>query len=1163
MSKKSLKEKNSSIFQNFEFLKLWFAQIISYTGDRMSHMAILGILSGSGTQTAPEMANITFFSVLPGFLFGQVAGMLSDSFSRKKLLIITDILRAIFLIIFLFLLKINSSIYLLYIFAFLVGTCTAFFYPAKLAIVPNLVSSNQLKDANALGAGTAQFATLIGSYLGGFIVSKLGVDKGFIINIFTYILSAVFLLSMRVPESIREINNKFEIFTLNDFKFCVNYLRSHKKVLNSIYLAIGLSVQTSFFYISLTAIATDHFKLNSEGYGKVLAILGLGMILGAAFIMFLKKTVKMRKLLIYSFLTLFLVTITSPVVNSWIEAWIWLIILGASNSVILVSLDTFLQKSIPDRFRGKIFGFRSAVQTAFFLIGILSAGFCVKRFSPFSIFQILGIFSFLLSLVIIIQNRFLAYKAIRFFVSKTFKFIYNVQVDGIEHINNINSNKGCILAGNHTGWLDIPIIAGACKRPITFMAHENIFKWFFIKNVLEITNMLKVSPGNSKETLAKAVERANKGEMICIFPEGKLSKDGGVDRFHRGVIRIHKNAKAPIIPFSIHGGYEAWAWNKKLPKLRKLYIQFGEAIQHKAEQKEDDVLKDLQKRVEFMKASQTRKENYEKEDLYANSVLSLMESKSDIYGHKVALAIKDKNHSWRELTYIELSRKSLELSDWLIEQGIEREDRIAIFSESCPEWSVVLFANIRTGAITVPLDIKLTEKELESILSDCKPRILFVSKDLLKKTKHLQEQITSLEKIIILDEGEIFKLKAKNSYTGRERRFDDTALIIYTSGTTGSPKGVMTSFGNLIFQVRAAEELDMVENNARLLSILPLNHLFELTCGLLAVLHKGGSVFYSKSLSPKEITTIMQEKKITHMITVPLFLNVLKNSIENKINSLSTIQKQIFELCFNFSQKLPVSLRRILFFFIHNGFGGKFKAFYSGGSPLSVDIANFFETIGINVYQGYGLTETSPIISTNTKKKNLIGSVGKPLKGVQIKLIKENVLQEEGEICVRGPHIMKGYYNREDLTKEILEDDYWFHTGDIGKLDKEGYLYITGRLKNLIVLAGGKKVHPEEVEIAFAKINLIKEMCVLGIAEKEKEGEEVCLVAVPSDFLVSQKNNDLKEIEKVIIEEVKKVSEESLATYKRPTKIIIRLEELPKTSTKKVKRKDLLKELNN
>jgi long-chain acyl-CoA synthetase len=304
----------------------------------------------------------------------------------------------------------------------------------------------------------------------------------------------------------------------------------------------------------------------------------------------------------------------------------------------------------------------------------------------------------------------------------------------------------------------------------------------------------------------------------------------------------------------------------------------------------------------------------------------------------------------------------------------------------------------------------------------------------------------------------------------------------------------------------------------------------------------------------------MKEKRITGMIAVPLFYRTLKNGIEHEISKADKLKQLWWRLATTIGAPIKsLSIRRLLFAPLHNSLGGKLKILISGGAPLELSTAKFFDLIGISILEGYGLTETSPVITSNIPKANRIGSVGQAIPGVEIKIDKPNE-NSEGEILTRGPNIMKGYFKQDDLTAEVIDKEGWFHTGDLGKIDQDGYLYITGRIKNLIVLGGGKKIHPEEVETALAANPNIKELCVLGLVANSgsKEGtEEVCAVIVPNDSFTKTFTDKIK-MEKALTAEIQSQSEQ-LASYKRPTKIIVMECDLPKTATKKVKRAELIK----
>lgn len=555
---------------------------------------------------------------------------------------------------------------------------------------------------------------------------------------------------------------------------------------------------------------------------------------------------------------------------------------------------------------------------------------------------------------------------------------------------------------------------------------------------------------------------------------------------------------------------------------------------------------------------------------YKNNILLLLEEKTKIYEDRVALGIKTAL-GWKEFTYKGVGLLSRKLASYLINDlQLKKGEKLAILSESKPEYGACVFASVMSGLITVPLDIKLTQYELKSILSDCQPSVVLVSQDFIETALMLQKEVTSIKHIVVIDEP-AYNLNLPCLYTlpncyeskWRHRSSKSTAFIIYTSGTTGAPKGVEITFRNMLAQLNDTElvipNFFNPDKGITVLSILPMNHLFELTIGFSAFLYWGLSVYYTHSLKPKDILSIMREKGVNFMIVVPAFLKLLKSGIESEIANSPKYVQIMFKLMFNIAKKIPsYRIRKMMFKKIHDKFGGKFNGCIAGGAPLDVSVGEFFETIGIKVYQGYGLSETSPVVSVNYDKRNVMESVGRPLKSFEARID-----EKTGEILLKGPAVMKGYYNQPEMTAEVLQEDGWLHTGDIGRIDKEGHIYITGRIKNMIVLSGGKKVFPEEVETVLEKSTYFSEVCVLGASRSggSKDGtEDIVAVVVPKEDLMKKVPED-KELNRIVREEVKYLSNQ-LASYKRPINIIVHKEPFPKTTTRKVKRREV-KELVN
>jgi long-chain acyl-CoA synthetase len=344
------------------------------------------------------------------------------------------------------------------------------------------------------------------------------------------------------------------------------------------------------------------------------------------------------------------------------------------------------------------------------------------------------------------------------------------------------------------------------------------------------------------------------------------------------------------------------------------------------------------------------------------------------------------------------------------------------------------------------------------------------------------------------------------------------AVLVWTSGTTGAPKGVTLSLANLAYVVEQASAVQGTDTSARWLSTLPPNHLLELCCGLLPGLAAGSTTFVCRTVVPGELMTLMADCTPNRMVVVPVILRLLKRHLETQ----------------------PA--------------GAPLPAFYCGGAPLDPEIARFFDRLGAGGYEGYGLTEAAPTVAMNAPGRSRTGSVGLPLPGTDIRIA------GDGEILVRSPGVMLGYWDDDRSTREAVDADGWLHTGDLGRLDGDGYLYVTGRAKSLIVLDTGKKVQPEEVEIALARSDLFADSCVVGRRDPGQGGEQVCAVVVPSEAFAAARP-DLTDLEEAAADEVRRCTG-GLSAFKRPTVVRVHLGELPRTPKRSVRQAEVLRLLD-
>lgn len=551
-------------------------------------------------------------------------------------------------------------------------------------------------------------------------------------------------------------------------------------------------------------------------------------------------------------------------------------------------------------------------------------------------------------------------------------------------------------------------------------------------------------------------------------------------------------------------------------------------------------------------------------------VMSLLERQAARFPDKAALCNGAVGHT-EVITYRELHERAERLAAHLVTLGIGPQDKVAILSESRAEWGLCFFASLFTGAAIIPLDVKLSLAELDSIVRDCEPRVLFASSAAAADAVELQYRQRTIEHVFVIDEDDGTAPKEPLAHindikdAGRTPRHrpgpHDVAVIFYTSGTTGRPKGVMLTYDNINSQLESLSHIPDVTKKDRFLSILPLSHAFEMTGGFLYLLSLGATVVYARTVYPQELLKLMRQHRTTALVGVPLFFHVLKTRMESQLLSKSNAAQAWFNATWAVARLVPpAALRRVLFLPVLRNFGGSLRLFISGGAPLDPETGEFFNRLGVDMIEGYGLTETSPVVSVNVPKTNRIGTVGRPLRGVEVR-IETSEEGGEGEILTRGRNVMKGYYRDEEATRAVIDADGWFRTGDLGRLEEDGFLKITGRLKNLIVLRSGQKVQPEEVEQVLMKAPSIQEICVCGRQNKNVKDDraaDVCAVVVPDESLFTRFADDPEQVKGRIDAEIAAVATD-LSPHKRPKKIFVSSDELPKTTTRKIKRPLVLK----
>ncbi|GAC1320823.1 MAG: AMP-binding protein [Chloroflexota bacterium] len=415
-------------------------------------------------------------------------------------------------------------------------------------------------------------------------------------------------------------------------------------------------------------------------------------------------------------------------------------------------------------------------------------------------------------------------------------------------------------------------------------------------------------------------------------------------------------------------------------------------------------------------------------------------------------------------TYQDLREQADRVTCWLQDRGVGPGDRVVLWAPNSPWWVAAYFGILRNGSIVVPLDVRSSPDFVSRVISQSEPRLAIVT-PALARDRDIEVTVVSIED---LDRD----LPTHGVETLPTVLPDDLAEIIFTSGTTGAPKGVMLSHRNICSNLEAANKVFPSGPRFKPLSILPLSHLLEQTCGMLLALYGGAGIAYATALQPAAIQRDMAEYRVTTMVLVPRVLSLFMDAIERRVKRQG--KERVWNFMCRISEHLPMRARRLLFRSVIRSFGGRLQFLVTGGAPLEPELEHKWELMGIAVLQGYGSTETSPIITATALEDRRPRSVGKALPGTEL------MLAEDGEIRVKGPNVMQGYWKNPEATAEALAGGY-YNTGDLGELDSDGRLYLKGRKKNMIVLANGLNVFPEDVEEALRRVPGVIESVVMAV----------------------------------------------------------------------------------
>ena len=536
--------------------------------------------------------------------------------------------------------------------------------------------------------------------------------------------------------------------------------------------------------------------------------------------------------------------------------------------------------------------------------------------------------------------------------------------------------------------------------------------------------------------------------------------------------------------------------------------------------------------------------------------------------YKDNIAFNYFDQEWKSIKFSEYLRNCKAIASYLIGKGIQKGDRVAIHSENRPEWCMSYLGLSLAGAVGVPIDVQLGADEIKNLLADSESKIIFQSSKTGENVTKALRQPGMLQVDQIDFDSPDFNRILQTPDTGKypDISEEDLASIIYTSGTTGIPKGVMLTHKNFCSDAEDLISVGILSHDDSVISVLPLHHTYPFLGNCLLPAFLGIPVTYPQSLKGPDLMSAMRDYGVTLLVSVPQLLELIRNGIFSKIKQLSgplpKIMFGVLKASGYLRRRFDINLGKIVFKSVHRSLGEKFRFSACGGAKLDPQVMKDLEALGLTILEGYGLTETAPVVAFNPIEKRKPGSVGRPMPSARIKILdpesrKELGVMTEGEIVIKGPMVMKGYYKNPAATSQVLKDG-WFQSGDLGYIDRDGYIFITGRIKEVIVLSSGKNIYPDEVEKQYLKIPLIKEICVMGVEDKGVVESLQAVIVPDTEYAKTAQINNMQEALKWEINN----ASGHLPSYMRLKGYTLYPEPLPRTPLGKLRRfmvKDLLK----
>lgn len=1019
--------------------------------------------------------------ILPFLLFSTYAGYLADRFSKKKIIVIAKIAELFILLLGLMaFIKINMWGMLMVL--FLMGLHSAFFSPSKYAILPEILDKDDLSEGNGQLQMWTYAAIILGQACGGYLLQLFNAEifKVYFVFIGIAVVGVVTsLLISNVPPagSKRRVEWNF----IKEIVGNVSYVKGSRTVFLSVvglvYFAfLGGVFQPNILLYARNMMGVDHF-LSSILLVSVSLGIGLGGLMAGRFS---DQKIELGLVPLGAIgLSLFSILLGFNY-QSYYNVFITLFLLGLSSGFYLVPLNTLIQYESPTDQRGRVIATNNFFSFSAILLASLSIYVFgeILKFNPANTFVVLGALTIAGTIYIC---RLLPYPLVRLFVWLLTHTLYRIRV--IDR-HNVPERGGALLVSNHVSFVDAVLLVVTVQRPIRFVISREVYDASIFRSLFRLGRAIPVNRTDSPKEIVRALNTAKEaiqsGELVCIFPEGQLTRTGNILKFNAGVEHIVKGVACPIIPIHldrIWGSIFSWERGKFLYKWPKIVpypvtISFGQPLPSTSSAFE------IRSRVMELGADAFQ---YRLEDK-----LTLPESfwrEARKYPGRFCIA----DSSGKKLNYGLTLISSVAIAKKL-KGKFDQEKTIGVLIPPSVGGALVNIAVSILNKVPVNINYTSSKEAIASITKQCAMQYVITSRVFLEKTGiDLECEKIFIEDIIasITKKDQIKALLMSFAYPSvlshrlifgpkAYREHEKLATIMFTSGSTGEPKGVMLTHGNIISDLEGLYQVFNIKNDDVMVGILPFFHSFGFTGTLWFPLISGiGAVYHINPLDAKVIGKLVQEHKATILMTTPTFLS----------SYIRRCEAEQFK-----------SLRMVMV----------------GAEKLKENLAEEFkQKFGIEPMEGYGCTELSPVVSINLpdhekdgliQKAQKLGTIGLPLPGIAIRIIDQNTLQplgpnQSGLLMVKGPNVMKGYLNQPEKTKEVIKDS-WYSTGDIAQMDEDGFITITDRLSRFSKIGGEMVPHIKIEEEIQSILNTSEQVCAVTSVPDEKKGERLAVLCL-------------------------------------------------------------------